>query len=53
MIKRTTVLLSLAALVSIGSASTVQAQVANPLKFTVFAGAALPTGEMEDSANMG
>jgi opacity protein-like surface antigen len=35
MIKRTTLVLSLAALTSIGSASIAQAQVANPLKFTV------------------
>ena len=53
MIKRTTVLFSLAALVSIGSASIAQAQVANPLKFTVFAGAALPTGDLKDGANVG
>ena len=51
--KRTTVLFSLAALVSIGSASVAQAQVANPLKFTVFAGAALPTGDLKDGANVG
>ena len=53
MIKRTTVLFSLAALVSIGSASVAQAQVANPLKFTVFAGAALPTGDLKDGADIG
>lgn len=53
MIKRTTVLFSLAALASIGSASVAQAQVANPLKFTVFAGAALPTGDLKDGADMG
>src|SRR4029079_5581096 len=53
MIKLTTVLFSLAALVSIGSASVAQAQVANPLKFTVFAGAALPTGDLKDGADIG
>ena len=53
MIKRTTVLFSLAALVSIVSASVAQAQVSNPLKFTVFAGAALPTGDLKDGADIG
>jgi opacity protein-like surface antigen len=53
MIKRTTVLFSLAALASIGSASVAQAQVSNPLKFTVFAGAALPTGDTKDGVNVG
>jgi opacity protein-like surface antigen len=53
MIKRTTVLFSLAALVSIGSASVAQAQVANPLKFTVFAGAAVPTGDTRDEVKTG
>ena len=53
MTKRTTVLFSLAMLASIGSASIAQAQVSNPLKFTVFAGAALPTGDTKDGVNMG
>jgi len=53
MTKRTTVLFSLAMLASMGSASIAQAQVSNPLKFTVFAGAALPTGDMKDGVNMG
>lgn len=53
MIKRTTVLFSLAALASLGSASVAQAQVANPFRFTVFAGAALPTGDLQDGANTG
>ena len=53
MIKRTAALFSLAVLVSIGSASVAQAQVSNPLKFTVFAGGALPTGDMKDGANTG
>jgi opacity protein-like surface antigen len=53
MTKRTTVLFSLAMLASIGSASIAQAQVSNPLKFTVFAGAALPTGDTKDGANLG
>jgi len=53
MTKRTTVLFSLAMLASMGSASIAQAQVSNPLKFTVFAGAALPTGDTKDGVNMG
>ena len=53
MTKRTTVLFSLAMLASMGSASIAQAQVTNPLKFTVFAGAALPTGDTKDGVNMG
>ena len=53
MTKRTSVLFSLAALASIGSASIAQAQVSNPLKFTVFAGGALPTGDLRDGVNSG
>jgi len=53
MIKRTAALFSLAVLASIGSASVAQAQVSNPLKFTVFAGAALPTGDLKDGVDMG
>ena len=53
MLKRTTVLLSLAMLTSMGSASIVQAQVSNPLKFTVFGGLALPTGDLKDGVNSG
>jgi opacity protein-like surface antigen len=53
MIKRTAALFSLAVLASIGSASVAQAQVSNPLKFTVFAGAALPTGDLKDGVEMG
>jgi opacity protein-like surface antigen len=53
MIKRTVALFSLAVLASTGSASVAQAQVSNPLKFTVFAGGALPTGDFKDGANTG
>ena len=53
MIKRTAAVFSLAVLASIGSASVAQAQVSNPLKFTVFAGAALPTGDMKDGVSTG
>jgi opacity protein-like surface antigen len=53
MIKRTVALFSLALLASAGSASIAQAQVSNPLKFTVFAGGSLPTGDLKDGANTG
>jgi hypothetical protein len=53
MIKRTTVLFSLAALVTLGSASVAQAQVANPVKFTVFGGASLPVGDSQDAIKTG
>ena len=53
MIKRTAALFSFAVLASVGSASVAQAQVSNPLKFTVFAGAALPTGDFKDGVNTG
>jgi opacity protein-like surface antigen len=53
MIKRTVALFSLAVLASAGSASVAQAQVSNPLKFTVFAGGSLPTGDLKDGVNTG
>ena len=53
MIKRTTVLFSLAALVSLGSASVAQAQVSNPVKFTLFGGASLPVGDAQDAVKTG
>ena len=53
MIKRTTVLFSLAALVSIGSASVARAQVSNPVKFTLFGGASLPVGDSQDAIKTG
>ena len=53
MLKRTAALFSLAVLASTGSVSVAQAQVSNPLKFTVFAGAALPTGDLKDGVNTG
>lgn len=53
MIKRTAALFSFAVLASIGSASIAQAQVSNPLKFTVFAGGALPTGDFKEGTNTG
>ena len=43
----------IAVLTSLGSTSAAQAQVSNPLKFTVFGGAALPTGDLKDGANTG
>jgi opacity protein-like surface antigen len=53
MINRNTLLFSLAALASFGSASIAQAQVSNPLKFTIFGGAALPVGDSQDALNTG
>jgi opacity protein-like surface antigen len=53
MMKRSAALFSFAVLASIGSASIAQAQVSNPLKFTVFAGAALPTGDLKDGVDLG
>jgi opacity protein-like surface antigen len=53
MIKRTIVLFSLAALASIGSATVAHAQVSNPVKFTVFGGAALPVGDSQDAIKTG
>ena len=53
MMKRSVALFSLAVLASIGSASVAQAQVSNPIKFTVFAGGALPTGDLKDGTNTG
>lgn len=53
MTKRTIVLFSLAMLASMGSASIAQAQVSNPVKFTVFGGASLLTGDAKDALNTG
>ncbi len=53
MIKRTSLLLSLAALATFGSASIARAQVSNPLKLTVFGGAALPVGDSQDNLKTG
>ena len=50
--KSKTMLLTLAALTAMGS-SAVQAQLSNPWKFTVFAGAALPSGDSSDDLNTG
>jgi opacity protein-like surface antigen len=47
---RTAVLLSLITLVPLG---TSQAQISNPLKFTIFAGAALPVGDTQDAVKTG
>ena len=45
--KSFTMLLSLAAVATFASPVVAQAQVSNPLKFTIFAGAALPSGDVE------
>jgi hypothetical protein len=50
--KCSTVLLTLTALATMGS-SAVQAQVSNPWKFTIFAGAALPSGNSSDDLKTG
>lgn len=47
---RTAVLLSLVTLAPLG---TSQAQISNPLKFTIFAGAALPVGDTQDAVKTG
>jgi opacity protein-like surface antigen len=51
--KSTTVLLALAAVTTFASPAAVQAQVSNPLKFTVFGGAALPSGDASDALKTG
>lgn len=51
--KATSVLLSLAVVASIGSSAVVQAQVSNPVKFTVFGGAALPVGDTKTDLKTG
>jgi opacity protein-like surface antigen len=47
---RTAVLLALATLAPMGAA---RAQVSNPLKFTIFGGAALPSGDTQDGVKTG
>ena len=47
---RMAVLLALATLAPLGA---VRAQVSNPLKFTIFAGAALPVGDKQDAVKTG
>ena len=47
---RSAVLLALATLAPLGAA---RAQVSNPVKFTIFAGAALPVGDTQDAVNTG
>jgi opacity protein-like surface antigen len=47
---RSAVLLALATLAPLGAA---RAQVSNPLKFTIFAGAALPVGDTQDAVKTG
>ena len=45
---RTAVLLSLTTLAALASPSDASAQISNPLKFTVFGGAAFPVGDTQD-----
>jgi hypothetical protein len=51
--KSFTMLLSLAAVATIASPVVARAQVSNPLKFTVFGGAALPSGDASDNLKTG
>jgi hypothetical protein len=51
--KSTTMLLSLAAVATFASPAVARAQVSNPLKFTVFGGAALPSGTARDDLKTG
>ena len=51
--KSFTMLLSLAAVATFASPVVARAQVSNPLKFTVFGGAALPSGDARDNLKTG
>jgi opacity protein-like surface antigen len=50
---RTTLLFSLAAAATLAMPVVARAQVSNPLKFTVFGGVALPTGDTGDGVSTG
>lgn len=50
---RTTLLFSLAAAATLALPVAARAQVSNPLKFTVFGGIALPTGDTQDAVKTG
>jgi opacity protein-like surface antigen len=43
----------LATLVTLAPLATAQAQISNPLKFTIFGGAALPVGDTQDAVKTG
>jgi opacity protein-like surface antigen len=51
--KSFTMLLSLAAVATFASPVVARAQVSNPLKFTIFAGAALPSGDISNDVKTG
>lgn len=51
--KSFTMLLSLAAVATFASPVVARAQVSNPLKFTIFGGAALPSGDASDALKTG
>ena len=51
--KNITVLLSLAAVATFAAPVVARAQVSNPLKFTIFAGAAMPSGDIRDELKTG
>src|SRR3954469_12485255 len=51
--KSTRMLFALAAVATFASPAVARAQVSNPLKFTVFGGAALPSGDAGDQFKTG
>src|SRR5258705_5508657 len=51
--KSTSVLLSLVAVASIASSTVAQAQLSKPVKFTIFGGAAMPSGTTRDGLKTG
>jgi hypothetical protein len=51
--KSTSMLLSLVAVASIASSSVAQAQLSRPVKFTIFGGAALPSGDAGNDLKTG
>jgi opacity protein-like surface antigen len=51
--KSTSMLLSLVAVASIASSTVAQAQLSRPVKFTIFGGASLPSGDAGDALKTG
>ena len=50
---RSAVLLSFVTFASLASSSAASAQISNPVKFTIFGGAALPVGDTQDAVKTG
>jgi opacity protein-like surface antigen len=50
---RAAALLTLATFATLSGASSAQAQISNPVKFTIFGGAALPVGDTKDAVKTG